>query len=74
MYWFAFLLYVLLSSILGLPVRKRSWKWLFLVHILSACIALAGTMALIDMGQQYAADAGQLEEVGLNQAIVDELE
>ena len=72
MYWFAFLLYMLLSVVIGLTIRKRSWKGLFIVHILSAGIALAGTVVLINKGQQFATNEGQLEEQALEQVIIDE--
>ena len=74
MYWFAFLLYVLLSISMGLLARIQSWKWLFLVHILSAGIAVAGTMVLINKGQEFAANEGLSEDQGLNQVVVEESE
>ena len=67
MYWFAFLLYMLLCIILGFPFRRHSWKWLLLVHVLSATIAVAGTVTLVNLGQQYAASEAQQEELDLDQ-------
>lgn len=65
MYWFALLLYALLSLTFGLAMRKCSWRWLLLVHSLSLGIALAATVVLVNMGQQFAADEDQYK--ALNQ-------
>lgn len=67
MYWFALLLYILLSLTFGLTIRKRSCKWLLSVHLLSLSLALAATGTLVNAGHQFAAEEAQHE--ALNQEL-----
>lgn len=64
MYWFALLLYALLSLAFGLALRRRSWIWLLPAHLFSLTLALATTAALINRGEQYAADEAQQSVMG----------
>jgi multisubunit Na+/H+ antiporter MnhE subunit len=61
MYWFAFLLYALLSTILYFALRRFSWGTLMIAHIFSLFIAATCTVALITLGQQQAIREGYLE-------------
>jgi multisubunit Na+/H+ antiporter MnhE subunit len=61
MYWFAFFLYALLSTILYFSLRRYSWGTLMIAHIFSLFIAATCTVALITLGQQQAIREGYLE-------------
>jgi hypothetical protein len=72
MYWFALLLYALLSLTIGLALRKRSWRSLLLAHLFSVSVAIVATLTLVDLGQQFAADEAERE--ALDQQTKDKLE
>ncbi len=54
-YWFAFLIYGLLASILYLFVRRRSVRALVIAHVVSALLAVVATVSLVMVSHQHEA-------------------
>lgn len=51
-YWFCFLIYVLLSCVFYLFIRRRPFYVLIIAHVIAAAIGLAATWLVIDEGQK----------------------
>ena len=53
-YWFAFLNFAMLSSLLYLLLRRQAWKWLLVAYLSSLSISVLATQSLVIMGHQQA--------------------
>ena len=54
MYWFGFLSFSLLSSLLYLLLRRQPWIWMLVAYLSSLSIAMLATESLVILGQQQA--------------------
>jgi hypothetical protein len=51
MYWFGFLIYALLVTLLFLVLKWRTWKSFFIAHLFCAAIGMLSTAAVVTLGQ-----------------------
>jgi hypothetical protein len=51
MYWFGFLIYALLVTLLFLMLKWRTWKSFFIAHLICAAIGMLSTAAVVTLGQ-----------------------
>ena len=51
MYWFGFLIYALLVSLLFLMFKWRTWKSFLVTHLLCAAIGMFSTAGMVALGQ-----------------------
>ncbi len=54
MYWFGFLSFALMSSLLYRLLRKQALKWLLVAYLSSLSIAILATESLVIIGQHQA--------------------
>lgn len=54
MYWFGFLNFATMSSLLYLLLRRQGWKWLLVAYLSSLSISVLATQSLVIMGHQQA--------------------
>lgn len=63
MYWFGFLSFALMSSLLYRLLRRQAWKWMAISYLVSLSIAVLATESLVILGHQQAVREKQLEKL-----------
>jgi hypothetical protein len=51
MYWFGFLIYALLVTLLFYMLKWRTWKSFFITHLFCAAMGMLSTAAVVTLGQ-----------------------
>jgi hypothetical protein len=65
MFWFGFLIYALLVTLLFLRFKWRTWKSFFIAHLFCAAIGMLCTAAVVTRGQLRAERHLRTAEAGL---------
>ena len=66
MYWFGFLSFALLSSLLYRLLRRQAWKWMVISYLVSLSVAVLATESLVILGHQQAVREKQRDKLDDN--------